>query len=119
MNDRTTTIADLKAVVARFVDERDWKRFHDPKNLAMAIAVEVAELMEHFQWLRSDELDEATSTPEREAGVREEVADIAWFLLSLVNSLGFDLASTMEEKMARNRAKYPAETFRGRFRVEE
>ncbi|MBN1441787.1 MAG: nucleotide pyrophosphohydrolase [Planctomycetes bacterium] len=118
MDDQTTTLSELRKVVARFVEERDWSRFHDPKNLSMALGIEVGELMEHFQWLRSDQLAEVLESPEAMAEVREEVADIAWYLLSLANALGIDLASAMEAKMAKNRAKYPPESYRGRFRLD-
>lgn len=119
MNDQTTTLWDLRQVVARFVGERDWQQFHDPKNLSMALGIEVGELMEHFQWLRSEQLAEAVASPVAMAEIREEMADIGWYLLSLANALDVDLASAMEAKMEKNRAKYPAESYRGRFRIEE
>lgn len=114
-NDAETSVAELRALVQRFVDERDWRQFHTPKNLAMSVAIEAAELMEHFQWL----------TPEQSAGVSEdagklnaigeELADVACYLLALVNVLKLDLADCVSRKMIRNAAKYPAGEFRGRF----
>lgn len=115
MNDDQTTMAQLKQIVADFVAQRDWQQFHDPKNLSMAIAIEAAELMEHFQWLRSDQLDGATSDQER-TQIGDEMADIAAFLLSLANVLEIDLSAALERKMLKNADKYPAEEFRGRFR---
>jgi len=115
VNDDQTTVGQLKQLVADFVAERDWQQFHDPKNLSMAIAIEAAELMEHFQWLRNDQVDEALPADELDE-IREELADVAAFLLSLANVLEVDLSAAVERKMAKNADKYPAETFRGRFR---
>ncbi len=114
VNDQQTTVARLKQIVADFVSERDWQQFHDPKNLSMAIAIEAAELMEHFQWLRSDELDQ-TGSPEQLDEIRDEMADVTAFLLSLANVLEIDLSQAVERKMVKNAAKYPPEEFRGRF----
>jgi NTP pyrophosphatase (non-canonical NTP hydrolase) len=116
MNDKTTTVAELRRVIADFVAERDWNQFHDAKNLTQAMAVEVAELMEHFQWLRSDQLEQVSRSPEQMQEVREELADVAWFLLSFANAMEIDLSAAMEAKMVKNRAKYPAEKYKGRFR---
>ena len=119
LTDERTTVSQLRDLVREFIAERDWEKYHDPKNLAMAIGIEVGELMEHFQWLRSDELREVVDSPERMGQVREEIADVGVYLLSLTNVLGVDLASAIESKMAKNRSKYPADRYRGRFRIEE
>lgn len=115
-NDTDTTVAELRSLVARFVAERDWEQFHDPKNLAMSIAIEAAELMEHFQWIRSDQLDAVTHDARSMALVREELADILAFAIAFANTLGIDIARAMADKMQKNAEKYPAERFRGRFR---
>lgn len=105
---------DLKAIrdtVRTFVDERDWDQFHTPKNLTCALSVEVAELLEHFQWLqagRREELGEA-----RLEQVRHEMADVMVYLVRLADKLDVDLGAAVIEKMALNRAKYPAELVRG------
>ena len=114
--DSKTTIAELKQQVAAFVAERDWQQYHDPKNLSMAIAIEAAELMEHFQWLRSEELQSAIADPGVREEVRDELADIACFLLALSNRLEIDVSEAIEQKMAKNRRKYPADEFRGKYR---
>lgn len=116
MHDSTTTVAELKKRMADFVAEREWQPFHDPKNLAMSLAIETAELMEHFQWLRSDELKSVRDDSAAMEAIREELADVTAYLLSFANSLGIDLAAAFEAKMEKNVRKYPAETFRGRFR---
>ncbi len=114
MTDDHTTVRQLRGVVADFVAARGWEQFHDAKNLSMAIAIEAAELMEHFQWLRSDQLQAAADAEREQIG--DEIADVAAFLLSLCNVLRIDLASAIERKMAKNESKYPADQFRGRFR---
>jgi len=115
MNDKETTIAQLQDFVAEFVAERKWEPFHDPKNLSMAIAIEAAELMEHFQWVRSENLEDVINDEKTAGEIRDEIADTFCFLLSLSNCLGVDLANALEQKMVKNRKKYPAEEFRGRY----
>ena len=95
----------------RFAAERDWEQFHSPKNLAMALSVEVAEIAEHFQWLteeQSRELDDAKCCE-----VSEELADTLIYLVRLADQLGIDLLGAAERKLAINEAKYPAEKVRG------
>lgn len=116
MTDEHTTVAQLRRMMEEFIAEREWHRFHDPKNLSMSIAIETAELMEHFQWLRSDELPQVRNDPQQMGLISEEVADIFCYLLSLANTLQIDLSTALTGKMAKNRRKYPAEQFKGRFR---
>ena len=116
MHDSTTTVAELIKLVNDFVAERAWEPFHDAKNLSASIAIEAAELMEHFQWLRSDQLDSVGEDAQAMAEVREELADITAYLLSFANKMGIDVSSALEEKMRKNAVKYPADRFRGRFR---
>jgi NTP pyrophosphatase (non-canonical NTP hydrolase) len=115
MPDDLTTIREMRDLVARFVGERDWERFHTPKNLAMALAIEVAEVMEHFQWLTPPQAQAIATDPDRKAAVGEELADVACYLLALANSLDLDLSDAILAKMKKNEAKYPAGEFRGRF----
>ncbi|MHC5111711.1 MAG: nucleotide pyrophosphohydrolase [Planctomycetota bacterium] len=114
-SDENTTIADLKKLIESFVDEREWQPFHDPKNLSMALAIEAAELMEHFQWLRSEELEAIRSDKAKMAEITEEVADVAAYLLSFATTMGIDLSESLRAKMVKNAIKYPADEFRGRF----
>lgn len=115
MKDATTTVAELREQMRVFVAEREWQPYHDPKNLSMAIAVEAAELMEHFQWLRSEELSTAATDDERRSEVTDEIADVMCFLLSMANALNLDLSAAVEQKLVKNRQKYPVEKFRGRY----
>lgn len=105
---------DLEAIrqcVAKFAQERDWDQFHSPKNLTMALSVEVAELMEHFQWLseaQSRDLDESTRV-----AVADEIADVQVYLVRIADSLGVDILSAVATKMEKNAQKYPADKVRG------
>lgn len=113
---KPTSLADLQKLVAGFRDERDWRQFHSPKNLSMSIAIEAAELMEHFQWLT---VKEAAELPQRDPQARqaiaEELADVLVYCISLADVLAFDVAAIITAKMAKNTQKYPADQFRGRF----
>jgi NTP pyrophosphatase (non-canonical NTP hydrolase) len=115
MSDPQTTIDALKRLVANFVAERDWQQFHTPKNLSMALAIEAAELMEHFQWLTPEEAAAVRQDPGKLTAVGEELADVVCYALALANSLGLDLSEIVQDKMRKNVAKYPAVEFRGRW----
>jgi dCTP diphosphatase len=112
MSDAQTTLEDLKRRMAAFVREREWESFHTPKNLSMSIAIEAAELMEHFQWLTVEE--SKNLPPEALAEVGEELADIVIYALSLANVLDLDLADTVLAKMDKNVRKYPTAMVRGK-----
>jgi len=115
MNDADTTVAQLRRLVEQFVDQRDWHPFHAPKNLAMSLAIEAAELMEHFQWLTPEQSRVVAAQPEKLSQVADEMADVFCYLLAMANELGVDLAAALEAKMAKNAAKYPVEKYRGCF----
>ena len=112
-SDRETTVAELKELVAKFRDERDWKQFHNPKDLAISINIEAGELLELFQWKTGDEVEADLRDPDRLRRLREEVADIVVYCLNMSDTVGFDLAEAIREKLAQNAAKYPAEKARG------
>jgi len=112
MSDKQVTLHDLKQQMATFVRERDWQQFHSPKNLSMSIAIEAAELMEHFQWLTVEQSRELQREALQEIG--EELADIVLYSLSLANFLQIDLAETVAAKMRKNERKYPKEKVRGK-----
>jgi NTP pyrophosphatase (non-canonical NTP hydrolase) len=114
-SDSTTTIAELRKLVADFVAERDWSQFHSPKNVSMALAIEAAELMEHFQWLTTDASRELADQPEKLAEVAEELADVIGYSFALANELGLDISEAVRAKMVKNAQKYPAEKYRGRY----
>src|SRR5947209_5302078 len=107
MPDATTTVAALRDQVRCFNDERAWEPYHSPKNLVMGLAVETAELMEHFLWLDAEQSRALAGDPDRRAAVADELADVAGHLLNLSNVLGIDLSDAITAKMARNALKYP------------
>lgn len=114
-SDSTTTVGELRKLVADFVAERDWSQFHSPKNVSMALAIEAAELMEHFQWLTTDASRRLAADPQKLADVGEELADVIGYSFALANELGLDIATAMRAKMIKNAQKYPAQEFRGRY----
>jgi len=112
-DDDSTSISDVRNEVKDFVTERHWEKFHSPKNISMALSVEAAELMEHFQWISQEE--SLALTGEKLVEVGEEISDVLCYLLAMANSLDIDIASTFHRKMKLNRKKYPVEEIRGRF----
>lgn len=118
-NDRDTAMAMLKAEVQQFSNERNWQQFHSPKNLSMSLSIEVAELMEHFQWISMKDSREIANDPEKKAAVGEELADVLCYTLAIANEMDIDLASTFHAKMNKNRNKYPASEFKGRYGVDD
>jgi NTP pyrophosphatase (non-canonical NTP hydrolase) len=104
-------LEELKERVRAFVAERDWERFHSPKNLAMALSVEASELVELFQWLSEAESTALDASQRRR--VAEELADVLWFLVRLSDRLDIDLLEAAERKLAANAEKYPADRVRG------
>jgi NTP pyrophosphatase (non-canonical NTP hydrolase) len=118
-SDATTTVAELRKLVADFVAERDWSQFHSPKNVSMALAIEAAELMEHFQWLTTDASRSLANDPKKLAEVAEELADVIGYSFALANELGLDISGAIRAKMIKNAEKYPADEFRGRYSRED
>ena len=118
-DDAITPIAMLRTAMKQFVAERAWERFHSPKNLAMSLAIEAAELMEHVQWLETTESCEIRNDAERKAAMGEEVADVFCYLLALCNALDLHLTTTTLAKLEKNRAKYPAGEYRGRYGADD
>ena len=119
MPDSTTTISELKQLVRDFVDQRDWRQFHAPKNLAMSLAIEAAELMEHFQWISAEESRRVGDDPARLTAVGDELADVLCYALALSNELGLDLSTAIRAKIVKNERKYPVEQYRGRYGPED
>jgi NTP pyrophosphatase (non-canonical NTP hydrolase) len=119
MSDQVTTVAELRALVRQFVDARDWRQFHSPKNLSMSLAIEAAELMEHFQWITTDASRKIGEQPDRLVEVSEELADVICYALAIANELEIDVSAALRDKMRKNEAKYPAAEFRGRYGPED
>jgi len=117
--DKQTTVSELRELVHQFVDQRDWQQFHAPKNISMALAIEAAELMEHFQWLTTEASRDVVNDPVKLAEIGEELADVLCYTLALANELGIDVSTTMRKKMLKNEIKYPAQLYRGRYGPED
>ena len=113
--DQHTTVGALRAAVHQFVSERDWYRYHSPKNLAMSIAIEAAEIMEHFQWLTTAEAAERMADAEERAEVADELADVLIYCLSFANAGGIDVSHAIMQKLDRNQGRFPIERVRGRL----
>jgi len=104
-------IEELKLKLKEFAQVRDWEQFHSPKNLSMALSVEVSELVEHFQWMT--EAQSADLSPQRHAAVAFEMADIFIFLLRLSDQLNVDLMEITKRKMELNNKRYPVDKVKG------
>ncbi|KRC37496.1 nucleotide pyrophosphohydrolase [Oerskovia sp. Root22] len=107
-------IGDLTERVRQFADARDWQQFHTPKNLAMALAGEVGELLAEMQWLTDAEVVDAVGARGDEAArIKDEMADVFIYLVRLADTLGIDLARAAHEKIDRNESRYPVHLARG------
>ncbi len=109
-----SSLTALRDDLRRFAKQRDWDQFHAPKNLAMALSVEAAELLEHFQWLSESQSKRLSAR--QLARVREEIADVLLYLVRLSDQLGVDLIEAAADKMKRNARKYPVRKARGTSR---
>jgi dCTP diphosphatase len=105
------SLDELRGALRLFASDRDWDQFHSPKNLAIALSVEAAELLEHFQW--TSDPDSAGLAPDRHSKVREEIADVLLYLVRLADKLNIDLLAAATEKIQVNATKYPVEKARG------
>jgi dCTP diphosphatase len=102
---------DVLARIRKFRDDRDWMQFHDPKNLAVSIVIEAAELLEHFQWKNNAEAER--HSVENKDEIAEEIADVAIYLAELADNLGIDLIAAMHNKLDKNAEKYPVDKAKG------
>ncbi len=105
------SLTELRDRLRKFAADRDWNQFHSPKNIAMALSVEVAELLEHFQWLTEEESKHLDA--ETKAKVADEIADVQNYLVRLADKLDIDILAAAEVKFAKNEEKYPAELVKG------
>lgn len=113
--DEETTVGELREAVHNFVEARDWYQYHTPKHLAMSIAIEAAEIMEHFQWRTAAQSIEMLKDPEIRAEVADELADVLIYCLSFANSTGIDASAAVKTKLNRNESRFPVELVQGRL----
>lgn len=109
-----TELDEVRSLIRTFVREREWDQFHDPKNLAMAVASEAGELAAELRWVPSEEADSYAQRPDVRARIADEAADVAITLFMLFDRVGIDPIAAIRDKMAKNAAKYPREEARGR-----
>jgi len=113
--DRTTTLLELKNLVEQFVGERDWFQFHSSKNLSIAIAVEAAELMDLFKWHTDHKSTQVMRKAHTRSAAIDELADIVILSLAFANRYHIDLSQALRNKLLKNRRKYPARKYKGRY----
>ncbi|MDD5173481.1 MAG: nucleotide pyrophosphohydrolase [Candidatus Omnitrophica bacterium] len=112
--DDLTTIDHLKKKLAKFVKDRDWAQYHSPKNLSMSIAIEAAELMEVFQWANIEESHKILKNKKKLEDIKDELADIAMFVMEFCNMFDIDLSSAVLKKLKKNAKKYPTQLVKGK-----
>ena len=113
MQDDARTIAEAKEIVRRFCEERDWDQYHNPKDLAVGMVTEGSELLEIFRFKTPEECRKLLSDPKRLEEIRDELSDVFYFVLRFAQMNDIDLFSALEDKIAKNDAKYPADKVRG------
>ncbi|WP_456453493.1 MazG-like family protein [Thermococcus sp.] len=101
---------ELSERALKFREERRWGKYHTPKNLAISLAVELGELLEHFQWKTNGEIVEAVKDPGKREAIADEMADVVIYLALLAHELGIDLDGAVERKLRKNEKKYPVNT---------
>jgi NTP pyrophosphatase (non-canonical NTP hydrolase) len=105
--DSDTTLTQLRDEVRQFADERNWNQYHTPKNLGMSIAIEAAEIMEHFQWYSNEQSVELVNDLNTRNLVADELADVMIYCLLLANQANIDISSAVSTKLKRNKDRYP------------
>lgn len=111
--DRETSIEDLKNKVKSFCDSRDWDQFYDAKELAIALSIEASEILEHFRWKKSEEIQEMLKNPVKREEISDELSDVFYFLLRIAQMNDIDLTESFERKLKKNEKKYPIDKAKG------
>ena len=115
MDDINTTIMDLKNFVEDFVHKRDWSQFHNAKNLSMALTIEAGELMDIFKWNTPEECESMMSEKNIRQDATDELADIIIYAIAFANRNNINISNAIDQKMIKNRIKYPTDKYRGHF----
>lgn len=106
------SIKDLTTQIVKFRDARDWKQFHNPKDLSLSLVLEAAEVMEHFQWKSQKEIDEYIKTNRNDIG--EELADVMYWVLLMSHDLNINIGKAVKDKLKKNAQKYPIAKSKGK-----
>lgn len=115
LSDTTATIALLKKRIQKFVEDREWGKYHNSKDLAISIAVEASELLELFQWVREKDIEALLKDASKFTMLEDELADIIILCLNLANVTGIDVSTAVINKLEKNEAKYPVELVKGKY----
>lgn len=113
-NDGNTVVEELIVSVREFIRDRDWEKFHKPKNLAESICIEAAELLQLFQWTGLEETARFKTDPDRVARIKEELADVIIYCLSMANAMKIDVTHSVVKKLESNMKKYPVSQYKGK-----
>lgn len=113
MKDEEIKISDLKEKVKKFCEEREWDQFHGAKELAIALIIEAAELLEHFRWKSEKEVKEMFKNEKKKEQIEDELADVLYFILRFSQMYHIDISTTLERKIKKNEKKYPIDKFKG------
>lgn len=105
-------IKELAEKIRKFRDERDWKQFHNPKDVALSLVLEAVEVLEHFQWKSPSEIEEHLKKNREE--IEEELADVLYWILLMSHDLGIDIKEALEKKLEKNEVKYPIDKAKGK-----
>lgn len=116
VSDSDTTIQFFKDRIAKFVKERDWEKYHHPKEVAISISIEAAELLELFQWIEKEHIVKIKKNEKAMKEIKEELADIMDYCLALANQLDIDVSQALYDKIRKNEEKYPVEKIRGNYK---
>lgn len=111
-NKNMNEVNDLTKKILKFRNERNWKQFHNPKDLAISLSLEAAEVLEHFQWKSKEEIEEYVKTHKEHIG--EELADVFYWILLISHDLKIDIIKASEKKLEKNKNKYPIEKAKGK-----
>lgn len=114
--DEKTTIAQIKKELENFSKERDWKKYHTPKDLAISISIESGELLESFQWLKDEEITQVLNDPKKFHRIKSELADVFAYAFTLSNRLDIDVSEAIFNKINENKRKYPVDKIKGNYR---
>lgn len=114
MNDENTSVKDLKKAVGDFIQERQWEKYHNPKDLAESVSIEASELLQLFQWRTAEESERFGTEESKVQRVKEELSDVVIYCLSMANKLGIDLSSAILDKLEHDKSKYPTNLYKGK-----
>ena len=116
MGDSKITIGEIKGQIEDFINERDWSQFHDSKSLSMSIAIEVAELMENFQWVSTLNSDKIIEDEKLKTNVIDEIADVLIYSLAFCIKNNIDVSKSINQKLKKNKVKYPPSKYKGKYK---